>query len=231
MARVRPEDGFARLIEAGLTVFSRRGVHATRIADVAREMGVSPATIYLYVESKEALLYVLIDHGLDTTPPRLPASLPIRTPDEAQLLDRLRSLLQASSTLPELEAAAVRAQVDDPRAEAWAVIGELYDLTARTRRWVDLLQRSAEALPELGGLFLIEVRRRVFATMTQWVQLRMDGGTFRRRDPVVTGRFVIETVTYFARHRHRDLDPATLPVEDEALRQEILALVVDGLLA
>jgi hypothetical protein len=30
---------------------------------------------------------------------------------------------------------------------------------------------------------------------------------------VVTGRFVVETVTFFARHRHRDLDPVTLPIE------------------
>ena len=48
-----------QIIAAALTCFARAGYHATTMADVAAQAGVSKGTPYLYFESKEALFIAL----------------------------------------------------------------------------------------------------------------------------------------------------------------------------
>src|SRR5581483_1047209 len=48
-----------QIIAAALACFARAGYHATTMADVATQAGVSKGTPYLYFESKEALFLAL----------------------------------------------------------------------------------------------------------------------------------------------------------------------------
>src|SRR5204862_6086073 len=48
----RPGESVAAAVE----VFGERGFAATKLADVARRAGVTKGTVYLYFDSKEALL-------------------------------------------------------------------------------------------------------------------------------------------------------------------------------
>ena len=48
-----------QIIAAGLACFARSGYHATTMADVAAQAGVSKGTPYLYFDSKEALFLAL----------------------------------------------------------------------------------------------------------------------------------------------------------------------------
>jgi AcrR family transcriptional regulator len=48
-----------QIIAAGLACFARSGYHATTMADVATQAGVSKGTPYLYFDSKEALFLAL----------------------------------------------------------------------------------------------------------------------------------------------------------------------------
>ena len=48
-----------QIVEAALACFARAGYHATTMADVAAQAGVSKGTPYLYFESKEALFIAL----------------------------------------------------------------------------------------------------------------------------------------------------------------------------
>lgn len=50
-----------QIVDAALTCFARSGYHATTMADVAAEAGVSKGTPYLYFPSKEALFIALHD--------------------------------------------------------------------------------------------------------------------------------------------------------------------------
>jgi AcrR family transcriptional regulator len=64
MPRVAEQVRAARrdqIIAAALTCFARAGYHATTMADVAAQAGVSKGTPYLYFESKEALFLALHD--------------------------------------------------------------------------------------------------------------------------------------------------------------------------
>lgn len=52
----RSKDKELRILRAAITVFGRRGYHASSISDIAEEAGVAAGTIYLYFSRKEDLL-------------------------------------------------------------------------------------------------------------------------------------------------------------------------------
>ena len=58
--RARGRATRARLMDAGVAVFSRRGFHATRVDDIVKRAKASHGTFYLYFGSKEALFQELV---------------------------------------------------------------------------------------------------------------------------------------------------------------------------
>src|SRR5918911_541542 len=77
MPRPRPPDRLEQLAESAVKVFTARGYRRAQMADVAREMGVAPGTLYLYVESKEALFDLAVRHALANGAGELPSTLRI----------------------------------------------------------------------------------------------------------------------------------------------------------
>jgi AcrR family transcriptional regulator len=227
MPRKRPEGRLEALLDGATRVFTARGYRRTQMADVAREMGVSPGTLYGYVESKEALFHLLIDRAFTGRPPEPPA-LPVATPAAGATLARLRDRLADETTLPRLAAATTRSKVPDPRAELAEVLGELYDMTERTQAGAALLERSALDMPGLAIAFYVEVRRELLARLTRYLEKRIRGGHLRRvPDPATAARLILETITWFARHRLRDLDSAT--IDGATGRATTLDFLVAGL--
>jgi AcrR family transcriptional regulator len=53
----KPGDTAIRIRRSALRLFARRGYEATGIRDVARDAGLSLATLYHYIDSKEDLLF------------------------------------------------------------------------------------------------------------------------------------------------------------------------------
>ena len=80
MPRTRPPERFNQLVTSAIKVFTRRGYRRTQMADVARDMGVSPGTLYNYVASKEALFHLLIERAFRADQGALPTKLPLPTP-------------------------------------------------------------------------------------------------------------------------------------------------------
>ena len=213
---------------AALKVFAQKGLHRARMADVAREMGVAHGSLYNYVESKEALFYLLVDRGADPQSEWKPKTWPVRTPSRDRLMKRLREQIATAFALPQLDAALEPQRVSDIRAELEGIVRELYERTEHTRELATVISRSAADLPDLFQLFFVRVRRDVFARLTRYVQRRMDDGYFSSGlDPAAAGRFLLETVTTFARHRHADPDPQLL--DDAAVRETVVRLIVRGL--
>lgn len=54
----------SKILEAGKYLFSRRGIDATTIAQIAERAGVSPATVYATVKSKSGLLHALMHDAI-----------------------------------------------------------------------------------------------------------------------------------------------------------------------
>jgi AcrR family transcriptional regulator len=227
MVRRRPPDRLDQIVEAGLTVFGRLGFRRTQMSDVAREAGVAPGTLYSYVESKEALFALVLARANDPTEPP-PTELPVKAPTNDQLLAAMGERFRWAEQLPALHAAIERKRVTDARAELEGVIGELWDLLERTRRLADVLERSARDWPDLGLVFYSGLRHALFGDLATYIERRAARGHLAATEhPEITARFVIETLTWFARHRHHDPDAG---YDDAAARAEIVSLVVRALL-
>jgi AcrR family transcriptional regulator len=230
MARTRDPDFLNRLAHAGMQVFARKGLKRARMSDVALVMGVSHGTLYNYVESKEALFYLLVDWGMRGEPLELPKELPIAAPSRAEVLRRLEEQIAEQVQLPHLDRAL---EADDPegsgREELKSVLEELYDLISATRESADVIERSSVDIPEIYALYYIKVRHSVFERFARYVERRAASGHFRDYpDSATAARVAVETITFFARRRHRDPDPH--PANDATVRRTVVEMLVESLL-
>ena len=57
-------DGKIKIIEAARTIMSEQGIKGATIREIAKKAGVSTGAIYHYYDSKEAVLYDVMDEGL-----------------------------------------------------------------------------------------------------------------------------------------------------------------------
>jgi Transcriptional regulator len=61
----RPCATYERLRETALGLFCARGYHATSLRDLARELGVQAGSLYHHIESKQALLFDIMEEALE----------------------------------------------------------------------------------------------------------------------------------------------------------------------
>src|SRR5690242_2038469 len=153
MARTMPDDRLERLVDCAARVFIEQGYERTQMADVAAALGVAKGTLYLYVESKEAL-FDLVARYADAERPfaRRPA-LPVRTPRPGATVAYVRDRLARSQEPSSLTRALAQKRVGDVRAELEAIVRELYTTIAGNRQGIKLLDRSAREQPELAALW------------------------------------------------------------------------------
>lgn len=228
MARPRSPDILEHLARAAMRLFARQGYEGTRMSEIARESGVSPGTLYNYVEGKRALFYLLVDWGMGDGPPPLPDRLPLPTPTEGRLLERLEEKVGEDFRLERLDRALGSEEPPPAAAEVREILAEFYDRTEETRRPADVLERSAPELPEELGAFFQRVRRSVFDRFARYLRARTRSRRLREIGPPgVVARLLVETVTYAARHRHRD--PTAPPDEDGTYRSATIGLWVGAL--
>ncbi|MBY0561203.1 TetR/AcrR family transcriptional regulator [Hyphomicrobium sp.] len=89
MPKLKPDTQRARrehILDAALTCFARGGFHATAMQTICREAGVSPGALYVYFDSKEALIAGLCER------------------DRAEFAERFASLATAPDFLEALNA-------------------------------------------------------------------------------------------------------------------------------
>jgi AcrR family transcriptional regulator len=222
-------ERFGEVIAAAVRVFTADGYRAARMSDVARAAGFSEAAIYRYVESKEGLFVLAIRHALLLEDMPAGADFPLKPPSLAQMIRQVRQFVAAEVPFGSLAAALSGAGHDDPAGELEAVMRELFTLEAQTREAADMIERSARELPELAELLNTGLRRPVLAALTSYLQTRADAGLLRATpDTAATACLVLETLTWFARHRHGDPHGAAIPdslAEQTAVDALIHALV------
>ncbi|HYL58389.1 MAG TPA: helix-turn-helix domain-containing protein [Candidatus Acidoferrales bacterium] len=230
MKRPAPEQRLADLMDAGVQVFIARGYRRAQMDDVARIARVSKGTIYNYFESKEALFYLIVDRGFGGGPMPSVDELPIRTPSLKRTVARLRQRIEAGGRLPALDRALARRTVDDPRAELETIVREFYAMTAKTRRAADLIERAAIDLPEFADLFFRQNRRGLVDRLARYLERRIALGMFKPlRDRRTAARLILETVVFFARHRHNVPDSSM--INDTAAEETTVEFILNALLA
>src|SRR4029078_11826863 len=78
-----------RVFEIAAEVFHKRGYDNTSMSDVATAAGLTKAGLYHHIDSKERLLYTVLDYGLDLTEAYVMKPLD----DIADPLDRLKKMI------------------------------------------------------------------------------------------------------------------------------------------
>jgi AcrR family transcriptional regulator len=228
MARTIPKERFHDLVEAATNVFLEEGYRRAQIAHVAARMGIAKGTVYLYVESKEALFHAVVRHADRRERIELPDPLPVPTPPPGATLEAIRKRV-AENGLPLLTEALARRRVVDLRQELEAIVRELYALLARNRVGIKLLDRCAHDHPELAAVWYGSGREGTQELLRQYLEDRIRRGLLSPvEDSAVTARIVLETAVFWAVHRHWDPSPQT--VNEQVAEDAVVHFVVRALL-
>jgi AcrR family transcriptional regulator len=228
MPRSIPRDRFQDLVEAATAVFLEQGYRRTQVADVAARMGLAKGSVYTYVESKEALFDCVLRHADHSDRIDVPEVLPVATPPPGATLDMVQRRLAEGGSLPSLTAALARKRVVEAGAELETVLGELYDALARHRTAIKLLDRCASDYPELAKLWYGAGREGAFSLLGRYLDDRAHRGRLRRfEDSAVAARIVLETLVFWAVHRH--WDPSPQAVDEDSARRTTLAFLTSAL--
>lgn len=199
------------------------------MADVAAAMGVAKGTVYLYVESKAALFDLAVRHADAPRPLPAPTRLPVRTPSPGSTLRYVRERLGDPRAIPKLTEALVRRSERDARTELDGILRELYAVMDRHRTSLKLLDRCAGDYPELARIWFGQGREALMASLVRYLDARSQSGYVRPvPDLGVAARVILETVMFWAVHRHWDPTPqraAARGAEDtviQLLREAVL---------
>ena len=223
-----PAQRFQDLVEAATTVFISQGYRRTQMADVAEALGVAKGTLYLCVESKEALFDVALRYADAPRPIAAPPTLPVPTPARGRTLQYVQERLASDPASPTLREALGRGRAHTSAEELAKIVRELHQAMARNRTGIKLVDRCAAEYPELAQVWFGQGRGALLAQLTTY----LEGGIRLRRfravaDPAVAARLVMETLVFWAVHRH--WDPAPQPVDPRAVEETVVQMLVDAL--
>jgi len=226
MARPVPPERFDQLVRTAAEVFIRSGYRRTQMADVADALGVAKGTVYLYVESKEALFDVVARHIDEDAPIPCPRKLPLRTPSTAATLKLVRERILAQGRIAPLDdALSVTRPPRDARGELEEIALASYDVLYRNRRGIKLIDRSSVDRPDLAALWFEGGREGLLALLATYFRSRIAAGVLRSVTDVDTAaRAVVEILAFWAVHRHWDVHPQ--PTSEAHARATAAELIV-----
>lgn len=229
MARTIPPDRFQLLVDCATRVFIEQGYGRTQMADVAEAMGIAKGTLYLYVESKEALYDLVLRCADSQQPLETPAKLPLSTPKAGATLQFARKRLRDQAPLRALLAALGRQRASDARAELTEIVREIYATLSRNRQAVKLGNQSAQFHPELAALWFEGGRGALVETLSRYLEIRIQQRLFRPvPDVTVAARLIVETIVTWAVHRH--WDPSPQVIDNQIAEDTVVQFLVAGLL-
>jgi hypothetical protein len=109
------------------------------------------------------------------------------------------------------------------------ILRELYGLLARNRVGIKLLDRCAHDQPELAAVWYRTGREGALELLTRYLEDRIRRRRLRSvGDVAVTARVVLETLVFWAVHRHWDPSPQRMDektAEDTVVRFLLAALI------
>jgi AcrR family transcriptional regulator len=201
------------VLDAAADVFAERGFVRARMSEVAQRAGVATGSLYNVAASKEALfaaVFVPRDQRQDLT-------LPLPDPGLERMQAVIAGRLLEATRLPLHEQALARPRADDVGEELRALLAERFDSMAGSWRQLAAVERTAADLPAVFDAFYNEGRRAFLDSLAVYLRSRAEAGQLRlAAEPALVARFVVESIAFWAYHRHQD---PTLHVTDEQARE------------
>lgn len=217
----------SEIAEAALDHISRHGFKQTQMSDIAKAIGISAGTLYLYVENKEALLalaskFLLDPADLETSP------LPFKAVSRDELATLFSETAIKLARWPLLEQA-IEDKTSDP--DRFKSVGyEMFDLLSANRRAIWFLDRLAFELPEFAPVQFTSVRGRTLGLLTDLLEAT-GKSSIPPHGLSVMARAAIETLAWSAMHRHREgLDAQPIDKLSEEFIRDLAAQAFSGTL-
>lgn len=209
-------------------VFTDKGFRSAGISDVSAALGLSHGAVYTYVDSKQALLFLALVRAVH--PDRLATlATPVTAPPQQEIVALAETWASQAAGFPVLTAACADPPSQSVDQELGGIIDELYAFIEDHREILKLVERCAADLPELAQWFFVQRRRSNVGTLAAYLRQRIGSGLLRPvPDVPVAARFIVETVAWFAMHRHDDPDSAML--DDTASRHTVRHLLLAAFL-
>jgi AcrR family transcriptional regulator len=230
MRRRSSPTRLADLVAAATRVFIAQGYRRTQMADVAAELGVAKGTVYLSVESKEALFDLVLRYADGGGDVAAPERLPIRAPRRGATLAYVRERVTREPLVAEIMALGARRRPADLRAELETVLCKVYDVLSANRIGIKLIDRCAADHPGLGDLWFRGGRQGILAALREYFESRARTKGLRHfQDSEVVARIVLETLVFWAVHRH--WDPSPMAIEESVARSTAIGFLSAALLA
>jgi AcrR family transcriptional regulator len=194
-AEARPDE----ILDAALAEFTERGFETARMEDIAKRAGLSKAGVYLYFESKEALLKALIEAKIA---PIAQNATMVAQAGGADPINALRMITRAAAH-----------RFSDPTV--FAVPRLVIGLSAR--------------FPELAEYYRVQVGEVARTALERTIQAGIDKGIFRADvNPNVAARGFIGPLLFEALWLHV-LGGKSAFDDPEALIEAHLKLLLEGL--
>jgi AcrR family transcriptional regulator len=197
--RRRKEARPQELTAAALELFVRQGFSATRVADIARQAGVTPGTVYVYFDNKEALLKAVVYESM----------VPV--------------LAYANRRIEEYEGTA-RELLTELVHGWWELIGD-----SRFAGIPRLIAVEASHFPDLARFYMTEVVERGRGIFTRVFELGIERGEFRPVDLDYAARLAMAPLQYAFIHEYslRPFDPN--PYDIPAYLDRHISFLLDGI--
>lgn len=228
MPRKATKNRLKQVTEVATRIFIAKGYRRTRMDDVTRAMGLSPAAIYRYVESKEALfdLIVRVSTGAESDWEKMEVPLP--TPKPGATLSFIRRTLQWEGRLESLDSSLSGRSLRDIKVELGQIVRDLYAKTARYRTSIKLLDAASLDWPELGRLWSDEYRGNLVRRLAAYLDRRISQRLLQTvPDTRAWARLIIEIIAFLAMHRH--YDPHPTPMSEKTAEETAVRAVVNAL--
>jgi AcrR family transcriptional regulator len=223
--RLIAPDRVEQLIRCATDIFIADGYRRAQMEDVAQALGVAKGTLYGYVDGKATLFDACVRCADGHEPLPDPSRLPLQAPKPGSTVASVQARLLKEVGDLELLAALTREAPGDAAAELRTIISDLYTRMGRNRFGIKLVDRCAKDQPELAAVWFGQGRSEQNLALAQYLELRAARGLLRRLpNTEIAARTVLETIAFWAVHRHWDPSPQSV---DEV---SVQAAVVDQLL-
>jgi AcrR family transcriptional regulator len=229
MARSIPSGRLRRLIEVATEIFIAEGYRRTQMADVAEALGVAKGTLYGYVESKAALFDAALRYSDGHEPLPETGELPIETPAPGVTVKRLEDRIAEEAAGLRLVHVASAEPDCDVSEELREVLVDLYRRAGRNRFAIKLADRCASEHPDLAAVWFGRGRWAQHELLMHYIRTRSEAGQLRPVPSIpVAARTILETVAFWAVHRH--WDPSPQSIEEDAVETAVIDLLVHSLI-
>ncbi len=197
MPRPKHPGRLEEIADAALAAFSSKGFRLTQVADIARQAGVAPGTIYLFAESKEALFWLSLARSMGQPLQEVLCAVPT--------VAELRKTFAPNGASPSLTEFIANQELDPPPFEA--VLREFYETVELAAPAINLVERCAGDWPELAEAFYLGMRSSMLQNLTKYLERASEKGICRSiPNPPMAARIIMETIAWFAMHRRGDVD-------------------------